>query len=548
MQIKEHLRNKAFKKLGLLRYEGPAESDKLTFVNDTYRAMMTKLQEYNVWYDGDDEELLNFYTKGTLINFNYEPIYSRNKHTYFWATASTEGDVKLTHSGQPKNIADTIVNIVGEPTSIKVEGEATQALLDKIVEENDYLSLFKEEQLPYTLVEGWGAYKINWDMDFSETPLIEYYPADRVDFLYKSRRLVGIIYKDFYVDIKGKKYLITETRSLGKDEDTKRTSLFVEKELFEVVGDETFLTPRNFEDVEELKHVKQKVEIEGYNKLLGEPCILYKSKNPNMYGRSIFAGKIALFDDLDQVWSQMANTTRKSTPIEYFDVNFLEKDKKTGAPKQPKAYDRKYTMYAGAKGADGTVQKDPVHVTQPELRFEQYIAEAKEILVNIVSGLLSPATMGIEIAKKDNADAQREKEKTTVFTRNAIIDKQTRIIKSLLVQCMNAYELMHTGTVTIMNYDITVKFSEFADDSFDNKLSVLGQAHDKKIISPKMLVSKLYNDEELSDEDRQAEIDYITENNKEPFEDGFNPDGTPTVPGGNPFGGGLDEDENPEDL
>lgn len=535
--------------LGLLRYEGKRDTEKLLFVVDEDRIRQTKILEYNVWYNGDEEEILNFYTKNQLIDYNFEPIYQRGKKDYFWAQSIDEHDIKRTHSGQAKNIVDTLVNVVGEPVCINMQGEATNKILQNIIEDNELMDMLKEEQLPHTLVEGWGAYKINWDKDLSDTPIVLYYKADNVDFFYKSGRHIGTMYKDYFVDKKGKKYLITETRYLGKDKETGRRSLFVEKELFEMSGGEEWILPRRFEDFEEFKHIEPRIEVEGYDKLLGEPCILYRGDKNNMYGKSIFTGKISMLDDLDQAWSQLSNATRKSTPIEYIDVNMLERDRKTGMPIKPKAYDRQYTTYVGSKNADGAVQNDPVHVTQPKLDMQQYLMETKEILMNIVSGLMSPATLGIDVAKKDNAESQREKEKVTIFTRNGIVKKETRILKSLLEQCLDAYELMHSGKILNKEpYDITIKFSEFADDSYDNKLAVLGAAFDKKIISPEMLVSKLYGEDELSEEDRQREIDYITKNAKEPFEDGFAPDGNPTVQGGNPFGGDLDEDENSEDL
>ena len=524
MQLKEYVLKKVTKMLGLVRYEGAGATEKLTFVNDKYGIVRSKLREYNVWYEGDDDELLNYYTRNNMIEYNYEPYYHRNKQNYFWAISSTEMDVKRTHSGHPRSMIDTIVNVVGEYTA-KATGEETDKLLQRIMEDNDLVDTFKQEQLPYTLVEGWGAYKINWDTDLSDTPIVLYYQAEDVDFVYKSNRLVGIMFKDYFVDKDDKRYLIIETRYLGLDENSKKRSLFIEKELFRLQGDDKWITPVEFKEVPELAHIQARIEVEGYTELLSAPCILYKDKSNDMYGKSVYAGKISLFDDLDQVWSQLANATRKSTPIEYIDTNYLERDKKTGMPKQPHAYDRKYVMFKGSMNADGgSASREPVHVTQPELRLEQFMSEASEILKNTVAGLLSPASMGIDVAKKDNADAQREKEKVTIFTRNAIVDKEVRILKSLLTQCMHAYELMHTGKITVLDYDITVEFSEFADESYDNKLTILGKAFNDGIISPEMLVRRLYGGEELSEEDIQREIEYIKENNKEPFEKGMEPE------------------------
>ena len=81
---------------------------------------------------------------------------------------------------------------------------------------------------------------------------------------------------------------------------------------------------------------------------------------------------------------------------------------------------KKDTAPNGDGITDGTIQ-----TTQPQLNFDQYSNDAQNKLGFILTGLLSQATMGIDIAKKDNADAQREKEKVTIMTRNNIINRET---------------------------------------------------------------------------------------------------------------------------
>lgn len=555
MQLKEYIQKKVIKMLGLIRYEGSNESERLTLVNDRERINQMKVREYNVWYEGDDDELLNFYTKNNLLDFNYEPYYNRNKLNYFWAISSTENDIKRTHSGHPRNIVDTLVNVVGEGM-IDAAGETTNSVLDTIIEDNDFHTLVNQEQLPYTLVEGWGAFKINWDLGLSDTPIILYYKANDVDFVMTSNRVVGIIFKDYFINKDAKRFLITETRYIGRDEKAvKGRSLYIEKELFELSGDNDILKKVRFKDYPEFEHIKSRIRVKDYDKLLAVPSIIFKNKKNSfgdMPGKSIFCGKISFFDDIDQAWSQLSNTTRKSTPVEYIDVNYLERDKKTGVPIMPKAYDRKYTKLVGARNSDGETRSDPVQVTQPELKLNEFLGETTQLLQNSIAGILSPATLGIDVGRRDNADAQREKEKVTIFTRNAIIKKESRILKAVLEQAMHAYELMHTNQITIMDYEISVKFSEFADDSFDSKLAVLGEAFGKGVLSPEMLVDRLYANEELSDEERQREIDYIKENSKDPFQEGFNPDGSPdqaVQPGqSEDMFGGLDENEDSEDL
>lgn len=513
MTLKQRIRNKI---LGLLKVSQdnqlPVDEERLTFINNRDALARMKVREYNVWYNGDSDELLNFYTHGNVFRYAYEPFYTKNKTSYFWNISSTENDVKRTHSGQAKNITDTLVSIIGIPDAKAGPKEMndfwnqTNKVLQEILEENDFWDdLYKQEQLPLTMVEGWGCWKIAWDTDVSEYPIPVYYRAENVEFIYKMKRITGIVFKDYYTDGKDK-YLITETRY------TAHGDLIVEKELFKINGvtdDDMTLTEMSFKEVEAFKDVETKLKVEGYNKLLAAPCIFYKDATGDTPGRSIFAGKIDLLDDLDQALSQGSNTVRKSTPIEYIDTDFLERDKKTGVPIQPKAYDRKYIKFVGARAADGTsAAREPVVVTQPNLDFSKYSEQAIQILLQIMNGLISPATLGLDIAKKDNAEAQREKEKVTVFTRNNMAGTEKKILEKLFNELLCANELMHTGRITVFDYTISVVYPEFADESFENKITVLGEQLNKGVISPEMYLAKLYNGK-LSESDYNRELKYL---------------------------------------
>ena len=532
--LKEWLRNKALSFLGLSQYEGTPGDDKLTFINDADSIVKMKVREYNIWYAGDGDELLNFYTRQNTIDYWYEPWYWRNKKSYFWAVGSTEEDIKRTHSGQPRNIVDTLVAVIGKPDIQAGSAEIGQnneinSSVDKIITENKFWNLYNQKQMPLTLVEGWGCYKIDWDRQLSDTPIILYYKAEQVDFVIKSGKVIGVIFKDYYTDGKNKKYLITETRRIEShrnEEDKLIRSLYIEKEAFEVTGEDDYVKPVKIHDIPQFNDIEDKLVIEDFDKLFATPCIFYEDTNTDAYGRSIFTGKIDLFDDLDQCLSQAANAVRRSTPVEYIDTNYLERDRKTGMPIQPKAFDRKFAMIAGAKGADGVATTGhAVEVTQPEIDFKQYSDQAIDILMQIVNGLMSPATLGIDISKRDNAEAQREKEKVTIFTRNMLVDAETNILKDLFSQALCAYELMNTGRITVKNYDMSINFSEFADDSFENKLTTLGDAYNKGVISTKMFLSKLYG-HELSQSDYDNEKDYLEKKQQEqafnPFTDGVN--------------------------
>ena len=528
LTIKEYIRRKAF---GI--NNGAVETgispnvraNETTFINDPNEIQRLKLEEYNVWYAGDSAQILNFYTRADFIDFNYDPIYNRNMRNLFWAESASEADYKRTHSGQPRNMVDTLSGIVSVP-HITVLDEKRNARLKRILKENNYDELLSQEARPLTLVEGWGGWKINFNEEVSDTPILLYYRANSVDFIYRNRRLVCIVYQDYYTDEDDKKYVLFETRRLERrdvvDDRTgiraKKLCLVIEKELFEFLSeqvDRIKKVPLN--TLPELEDVEPCLVIENCPYFLGAPNIYYHDSTELSPGRSIFTGKIDLFDDLDKTLSQASNAVTRSTPIEYIDSQYLERDENTGQPKQPKLFDRKYIMISSVLGGDSNMARQPITVTQPQIDFNSYSVEAKEILMQILNGVLSPATIGLEVSKDQNALAQREKEKVTIFTRNGLITTEKKIQESLMIQLLIADELLHSDK----NYNaierpendedwgISVVYDEFADASYDAKLETVLAGWQGGLISDEMAIEYLYRD--ATPDIRKRELDFIKE-------------------------------------
>ena len=523
MNWREYMRNKIFGMLGLVATQENPNNPRKTFINNEKNIQDLKLREYNIWYAGDSDELLNFYTEANQIEYNYEPYYDRNKTSYFWAISSTENDIKRTHSGQPRNIVDTLVNLVGVPKFHVADADTkkVEAVLTRILKENKFKKMFTQQQLPLTLVEGWGGFKINWDKSISDYPILVYYRADAVDFVIRSNHVVAMVFRDYYYGEDDKRYVLIETRRTDVDQDGSRC-LIIEKELF-VWGADDSMMPADFKNLPQLKDVKPRIKVSNYSGLLAVPCVIYEDNETENCGRSIFTGKIDLFDDLDQCLSQSSNTVRRSTAREYFNSEYLERDEETGMPIQPKAYDRKYTIYAGARDANGAVGGEPVTVTQPAVNFVQYDQEEINILLHIINGIMSPATLGIDIAKKDNAEAQREKEKVTIFTRNTIIAEEMEILEKLGVELLCANELMNTGHITFYDYQVNVEFNELADASMESRMEVALTAYNGDVMTPEMTVDYIYQDSKSPDE-KAALVAYMKEQKQNAMMGGMSPE------------------------
>ncbi len=74
---------------------------------------------------------------------------------------------------------------------------------------------------------------------------------------------------------------------------------------------------------------------------------------------------------------------------------------------KPNAFDNAYIQTDGSM-AEGTVNK--IELVQGNIPHESYLATYITALDLCLQGIMSPSTLGIDVKKLDNAEAQREKE------------------------------------------------------------------------------------------------------------------------------------------
>ena len=176
MNLIDIIRNRILKFLRIEKLSENPYDERLTFISDSEQIIQQEIQEYKTWYIGIGDELLNYYTNEQMYGNNREPIYNRNRKNYFWGISSEEADIKRVHSGIPNAIISTLVNAIGSFT-IKNEDELLQAKIDTILEKTDLKHIINQQQEPLTMVEGWGAFKVNFNLKLAKYPLFEYYEA-----------------------------------------------------------------------------------------------------------------------------------------------------------------------------------------------------------------------------------------------------------------------------------------------------------------------------------------------------------------------------------
>ena len=147
MTLKDWIRNKIINFLGIEKLSSNPKSERLTFISDDDALKKEEIKANRIWFVGNGDELLNYYTEKDVKGFNDNPIYNRNKRNYFWSLSAQECGIKRVHSGIPHAIVETISNIIGMP-SIKTEN---QDVWDKIAEENDFENKLTQQARPLTM-------------------------------------------------------------------------------------------------------------------------------------------------------------------------------------------------------------------------------------------------------------------------------------------------------------------------------------------------------------------------------------------------------------
>lgn len=428
----------------------------------------------NIWYRGEANELDEL----------YKQLDDGMGNKHFWASAPTNGNkIRKIHTGLPAMIVDTLASIsTNDLELIKVEGR--QEEWNDINKEINLKELMNDA-LTSVLIEGDGVFKISVDTDVSKYPIVEFYEGSRVDYEVERGRIVAYVFKTKKI-INKKKYILKERYS---KEGIKFT-------LEDEEGKE--LNIRNFEELNKYQDVEN-----ANNFMMAVNFKIYNSKKHKNRGKSIFENKIDAFDSYDEVWSQWMLAIRKGQLKEYIPEALLPRDPKTGEILRKNDFDVSFiaTETDMSEGA-----KNQIQTTQGNIQHDALLTTYITALDQCLQGIISPSTLGIDVKKLDNADAQREKEKTTLYKREEIVTVLSQITKTLVDLIFKVKDTMEKKQLTDVNVDPT--FGGYANPSFEAQIETVGKASAANIMSIEAQVDELWGDTR-SDEWKKEEVKRI---------------------------------------
>ena len=454
----------------------PAAHDTRILVHEaiTHGANVLKNQ---LWYRGDPSELEQFYKQLAETDACVYSTVIKNK---FWASLPN-GNVKVRkiHSGLPAMMVDTLSNIV---VNDLLDPEIEEGLKDRwaaFLKENEFEDILVDA-IQKVLVTGDGAFKINVDTDLSEQPLVEFYGADQVEYEYKRGKLQCLIFKTEYCN-KGKKYQLHERYGKGT----------VQYKLF---------GPNDKEyDLNTIPETEGLVDVTFTGDyIMAVPFKVFKSPKHKDRGQSILDKKADAFDALDETLSSWLDGIRASRVKQYIPENLIPKNEE-GIPIKPDVFNP-YIAINGSLGEDNNAK---VETVQGQFTTQALLESYVTWLDVCLQGILSPSTLGIDVKKLDNADAQREKEKTTMYTRDTIIKALKCALETLFDAVLRTQDNMLSSTPPEEGYESTFEWGQCANPRFEAQIETLAKAKTGQIMSTEKIVDELYGDS--MDEDEKAE-------------------------------------------
>lgn len=410
-----------------------------------------------IWYRGEAGELQQLYKQLNTSGGR------------FWSSVPADRKIRRIHSGLPSVIVDTLTYIVKADYSPEVFGDEGNADWNNIEKEIDFAELIGEA-VSQTLVTGDGAFKISVDTEISPYPLCEFYPADRVKFDLKRGRVTAVRFYTNYIQ-KSTKYTLEEIYSKNK----------VEYHLFRGEHEVPLKT------IKELSEYKP-ITFAG-DFIMAVPFKIYSSSKYSGRGKSIFDNKTDDFDAHDEVISQWMDAVRRGRVQRYIPDDLIPRNSK-GEMQEVGAFGADYIKIDSGSGNNDSEQK--IQVVQPDINYEAYLSAYTSTLDMCLQGLLSPATLGIDLGKMSSADAQREKKDITGHTRNAITSALEKSLPKLISALLMTYDNMLSRSPG--SYCPTVEFGEYGAPDFDSRVDVVNKAATAGTMSVEAQVEELWGD------------------------------------------------------
>lgn len=433
---------------------------------------------YAAWASGDSSVIENIYKK-LPEKFNNS----------FWKAAASVPICKR-HSGIPKIILKALVNIIDENyDGIEFDNDDIRtAELWKLIEKDNSFPNIVSKSVEDTLIYGEGAYKLMYIPEISQYPIIDFVPGNKCEINIKYGRLIEIVFCDnTYHDNAGNGYTLKEYYKKG----------CIEYKLFDDSNKEVPLT--KLPETADLNDIY----FSDSEFIAAIPCKFINSNRIENHGESLFAGKADIFDMVDETVSQYSQTIRVGGPDTYVPKDCLDFDPETGTYDTNKTVMNPFFTINLTNPLEGD---NKIQVVQSAINSEDYGRAMSQEIALACAGIISPSTISITLQdtaliSSDSGESQREKEKQTLYTINKIKNSLYDVLPTVVVTTLKLYNMLNGQNSLMEKDDVIVKFSEYANPSFESQMETLHKANPNiDVLTIDELVEELYGDTKSEEE------------------------------------------------
>nr|DAH82883.1 MAG TPA: portal protein [Caudoviricetes sp.] len=271
-----------------------------------------KIKIYNkalnkLWYSGNAISLESFYKK----NYNPESVKQSIQDSSFWRWSNLEPSITKVHSAFPKSVSNYFSSLLfsSKPvldvsTGNKSNNKILNKVIDTVLYENNIQSLLQSGAALESYSGGLAA-KISLDSDFSDLPIIEFYPYEDIELNLKYSRIFEIIFKDVYYAGK-KNYLLKSIYGYG----------YIKYRLYELDMQGAIKGEVSLNKIEETKNLKDIYIFNNDGKPLPVLMAVYKqNRSGDIYAASDYDGLSDSFNVLDSYESLQANYMRYGSKV-----------------------------------------------------------------------------------------------------------------------------------------------------------------------------------------------------------------------------------------
>ena len=412
-----------------------------------------------IWYRGMSYELSQLYSQ------------LPTSKTSFWGSHSTPGqEIRKIHVGLPGIIVKSLRNIVlGDMNGFEFKDAKQETQWEAISKDNDFEEQLKTA-LKDTLVVGDGCFRISFDSTITNLPILEWISGDRIKIIQKRGRFFEVVFVTRF-DENRQTYTLEETYGYG----------YIHNKLYRGENEVELTATEYTRSLSDYTFDKRL--------MLCVPFKIFESDIEKGRGESIFDRKTDTFDSLDETWSQWMDALRAGRTKEYIPESLIPRDPNTGVLMKPNAFDNRFIAVGDDVRETG---KQEIYTSQATIQHDGYLATYITALDLAMQGLISPATLGIDVKKLDNAEAQREKEKATLYTRNSIVEALQKYLPRLIDMTLNSFNVLTNKPIEDVTVDIP--FGEYANPSFESQVETVSKAKTGGIMSIEASIEELYGD------------------------------------------------------